>query len=139
MYLGTAVVSAGAVTLPTGGAFPASYNTAVVGLAYTSILTTMPLEPGDARDSGIGKTFTIPRVVIQFLNTLYAEIVGITGGVAEIQDYTIGQTSFPVLTTKTERINAASGFAYGSAITIQSAKPLPLSVTAIIPEVTGYE
>ena len=139
MYLGTAVVSAGSVTLPTGGGYPASYNTAVVGLAYTSILTTMPLEPGDARDAGIGKTFTIPRVVIQFLNTLYAEIVGINGGVAEIQDYTIGQTSFPVMATKTERINAASGFAYGSCITIQSAKPLPLSVTAIIPEVAGYE
>ena len=139
MYLGTAVVSAGSVTLPTGGAFPASYNTAVVGLAYTSILTPMPIEPGVAQDSGIGKTFTITRVVIQFLNTLYAEIVESSAGVAEIQDYTIGQTTFPTLTTKTERISMPSGFGYGSSITVQSANPLPLMVTAIIPEVAGYE
>ena len=139
MYLGTAVVSAGSVTLPTGGAFPASYNTAVVGLAYASIMTSMPIETGQSQDSGIGKEITIPRVVIQFLQTLYAEVLGVQGGNPEISDYTAGQTTFPTLYTGTARSPMPSGFAFGSSVTIQSSKPLPLTVTAIIPEVTGYE
>jgi hypothetical protein len=139
MYLGTAVVSAGAVTLPTGGAYPASYNTAVVGLAYASIMTSMPIEPGAPQDSGIGKVFTIPRVAIQSLQSLYYEVVGIVGGNPEISDFTVGQAAFPTLHTGMERSPVPSGFSYGSSVTIQSSKPLPCIITAIIPEVAGYE
>ena len=139
MYLGTAVVAGGSVTLPHGGAYPASYNTAVVGLGYTSVLTTMPIETGVAQDTGTGKELTIPRVVLQFLNTLYAEVLGVQGGNPEISDFTVGQTTFPTLYTGTQRSPMPSGFAFGSSVTVQSSKPLPLMVTAIIPEVTGYE
>jgi hypothetical protein len=139
MYLGTAVVSGGQVTLPNGGTYPASYNTAIVGLGYTSVLETMPIETGVAQDSGVGKELTIPRVVLQFLNTLYAEVIGVQGGNPEISDYTAGQTTFPTPYTGTSRSPMPSGFAFGSSVTVQSSKPLPLMVTAIIPEVTGYE
>ena len=139
MYLGTAVVSAGAVTLPTGGTFPASYNTAIVGLAYTSIMTSMPIDVGVPQDSALGKEITIPRVVIQYLESLYSEIVSVQGGNPEVATLGGPQTTFPTVFTGTERSPVPSGFAFGGSITVQSSNPLPLSVTAIIPEVLGYE
>ena len=139
MYLGTATVVAGSVTLPTGGIYPASYNTAVVGLAYSAIMTSMPIETGVAQDSGIGKEITIPRVAIQYLKSLYAEVLGVQGGKPEIAVMNGSQGAFPTLYTGMERSPVPSGFAYGSCITIQSANPLPLMVAAIIPEVSGYE
>jgi len=139
MYLGTAVVPGGGVlTLPTGGAYPASYNTAVVGLAYTSKMTSMPIEVGVQQDSGIGRELTIPRVAIQYINSLYSELSGVQG-LVEITDKTVGQTTNPVLFTGMERSPMPSGFSFGSCVTIQSSKPFPLSIAAIIPEVMGYE
>jgi len=139
MYLGTAVVASGAVTLPNGGAYPASYNTAVVGLPFVSEATPMPIELGDVLDSTQARQLTIPHVGITFYKTLDAQIIGVQGGTAESAVLGGVQGAFPTLFSGTEIIPMPSGFSTGSIITIRSSLPLPCEVNAIVPEVTGYE
>ena len=137
-YLGTAVVSAGAVTLPMPTGIT-SVHYAVVGLPFTSIMTSMPMELGTDSDSTQAKTMTIPRVSISFYISLDAQLIGVQGGNAE--QATLGgvQLAFPTLFTGIERMPMPSGYARGSCVTIQSSKPLPLVITAIVPEVAVYE
>ena len=145
MYLGTAVVASGSVTLPHVSPYPVSYNTAIVGLLYTSELTTMPIEVGnvtdstDASDTSLPLKLTIPHVSITFYKTLDAQIIGVQGGNAETAVLGGAQTTFPVLFSGQEKIPMPSGFSVGSSVTIRSSLPLPCEVNAIVPEVMGYE
>jgi hypothetical protein len=139
MYLGTAVVTAGAVTLPTGGAYPASYNTAVVGLPFASEATSMPIELGNMLDSTQARKLSIPHVALTFYKTLDAQIIGVQGGTPEAAVLGGVQGAFPTLFSGIEIVPMPSGFSTGSTITVRSSLPLPCQVTAIVPEVMGYE
>jgi len=139
MYLGTAVVASGAVTLPHVSPYPVSFNTAIVGLLFDSEVTTMPLELGDASDSSQALKLTIPHVSLTFYKTLDAQIIGVQGGAAESAVLGGAQSSFPTLFSGIEKIPMPSGFAVGSSVTIRSSLPLPCEVNAIVPEVMGYE
>jgi hypothetical protein len=139
MYLGTAVVVSGAVTLPHVAPYPVSFNTAIVGLLYDSEVTTMPLEIGDISDSSQALKLTIPHVSITFYKTLDAQIIGVQGGNAESAVLGGAQTTFPVLFSGQEEIPMPSGFSVGSSVTVRSSLPLPCEVNAIVPEVMGYE
>ena len=144
MYLGTAVPTAGAITLPmpTG---VASVHYAIVGLPYTSTLVTMPFELGNQMDSTQASLLSVPRVGITYLNTLDCgvgtanSLFGAGGGNIEPATLNGVQATFPTLYTGTERGPVPSGFGFGTSLIIQSSKPLPCTITAIVPMVETRE
>jgi hypothetical protein len=144
MYLGTAVPTAGAITLPmpTG---VSSVNYAIVGLPYTSTLVTMPFELGNQMDSTQASLLSVPRVGITYLNTLDCgvgtanSLFGAGGGNIEPATLNGVQATFPTLYTGTERGPVPSGFGFGTSLIIQSSKPLPCTITAIVPMVETRE
>ena len=144
MYLGTAVPTAGAITLPmpTG---VSSVHYAIVGLPYTSTLVTMPFELGNQMDSTQASLLSVPRVGITYLNTLDCgvgtanSLFGAGGGNIEPATLNGVQATFPTLYTGTERGPVPSGFGFGTSLIIQSSKPLPCTITAIVPMVETRE
>lgn len=67
-YAGTAVVAAGAVTLP------AAATIVVVGMPYTSLVQTLDVDAGSQLGSSIGSVKQIDRVTVVFNKTCAAEI-----------------------------------------------------------------
>ncbi len=125
-YLGTAVVSAGAVTLPTAS------KVAHVGLAFTSTFQSMPLEIGDPTNSTIGLNKSTVRARLRFFNTLDCS----TGpDASHLQSASLGGVDVtkadPTLFTGDEEIGIDSDWRTPAYIEVQSAKPLPCTVTAI--------
>ena len=145
--LGTAVVSAasgGSLTLPALGAIT-TYKSVIVGLPYTSTLVTMPFELGNQMDSTQASLLSVPRVGITYLNTLDCgvgtvnSLFGSGGGNIEPATLNGTQATAPTLFTGTERGPVPSGFGFGTALIVQSSKPLPCTITAIVPMVETRE
>ena len=137
-YLGTAVVALGAVTLPMPTGIT-SVHYAIVGMPYTSTMTSMPFDVGDGRDSTRGDKQNTPRVAITLLNSLDGTISGKPGGQAQYAINQSNQVAFPTLYTGTKRVPVSSGIGFDATITVTSALPLPCSVTSIVPMVGDRE
>jgi hypothetical protein len=134
-YLGTVVVGSGTIVLP--GSTAVHY--AILGLPYTSILTTMPFEIGNAMDSSQGQRLMTPRVGVTLLNSLDCELSGKAGGAAVDVIPSSSQTTFPTLFTGTKRAPCPTGPGFETSITITSSLPLPCTVTALVPMVGTRE
>jgi hypothetical protein len=134
-YLGTLAYVSGTITLP--GSVTATY--VVIGLPYTSTLTTMPFELGNQMDSTQAQMQNTPRVGVTLLNSLDCQLSGKVGGLAQNAIPIASQTANPTLFTGTKRAAVASGIGYEAAITVKSTKPLPCTVTALVPMVGNRE
>ena len=137
-YLGTAVVSAGSVTLPMPAGIT-SVHYAIVGMPYISTMQSMPFDIGDLRDSSRGDKQNTPRVAITLLNSLDGSISGKPGGQAQYAINASSRTAFPTLFTGTKRVPVSSGIGFDATITVTSALPLPCTVTALVPMVGDRE
>jgi len=140
-YLGTVNYVSGTITVPVLGS-KTTYNTVIIGLPYTSIMTTMPFTERNVEDSKRGDIQTNPRVAVSFLNSLdgYLATLNSNGQYIYSQAQVVNnQKAFPSLFTGTERDPINSGFGFDTAISIKSTVPLPLTVTAIMPQVGDNE
>ena len=144
-YLGTGSVVAGTLNLPALGS-QTTYNSVCVGLPFTSIMVSMPIDIGRPQDSTRGHVQTSPRLAITFISSLDANIASANSvaGYGGALPYTPAQIckaqkAFPSLFTGTERDPVGSGYGLDTAIAVKSSLPLPCTVTALIPDVSDYE
>jgi hypothetical protein len=137
-YLGTAIVSAGAVTLPMPAGIT-SVHYAIVGMPYTCTMTTMPFDLGSLQDSTRADKQHTPRVSVTLINSLDGTISGKPGGQAQNAVPATSQVANPTLFTGTKRVAVSSGIGLDATITISSALPLPCTVTALVPMVGDRE
>lgn len=134
-YVGTAVVASGpTVTVP-------SCLKCVVGLPFTASFQSMSIEAGGNFGTSQTRNRTINGIGVKFLNTLDAKIATKSGGTYQQAslggvDVTIAN---PTLFSGTEKIAVNTGYADDVYVLIDSDKPLPCTVTAIVPEVVGNE
>jgi hypothetical protein len=129
------VVTSGAISLQV----PAT--TASVGLGYDSVLQTMRLEAGAADGTAQGKTKRITKVVIRFLATL--------GAKAGPDLNTLDQIEFrggsdpmnqpPPLFTGDKLVEWPGGYDFDGYVTVKQEQPLPMTVIAIMPQVTTQD
>ena len=129
------VVTSGAITLQV----PAT--TASVGLGYTSRLQTMRLEAGARDGTAQGKTKRINKVVVRFLATL--------GAKAGPDENTLDQLEFrsgsdpmnapPPLFTGDKLMEWQGGYDFDAYMVIEQDQPLPMTVIAIMPQVTTQD
>lgn len=122
------VVSGGSITLDSSGSI------IHVGLPYTSILTTSPVEAGSRDGTAQGKVKRISRAVIRVFMTL-----GIKAGSTEenVEEVRFRQLSVPLdspspLFTGDLRFDVPGTFNTEGVLTIIQNKPLPMLILAIV-------
>ena len=146
-YIGTAIVTAGVVTLPGGK----SANYAVAGINYSSLMTTMPLVPQPQEGTGQLKKASIPKARMRLYNTLYLRVGQFTtpnasGNVPTTSvripmegpqtDYTKAN---PVMYSGYARASILEALRDDAYLSVVSDLPLPCAVTAIVPDVEVSE
>ena len=152
-YIGTALVAGGSLTLPGG----VSANYAVAGLNYTSTMTSMPLVPQTQEGTGQLKKSSLPKSRLRVLNSLYMKcaqfLTANASGLSPLSNVQMGDTGIGGIkldSTHPSAINPTlySGYCRSSILeslrddaylSIVSDLPLPLSVTAIVPDVAEVE
>lgn len=113
-------------------------TTASAGLGYKSRLQTMRLEAGARDGTAQGKTKRINKVVVRFLATL--------GAKAGPDENTLDQLEFrsgsdpmnqpPPLFTGDKLMEWPGGYDFDGYMVIEQDQPLPMTVVAIMPQVT---
>jgi len=129
------VVESGSISLQVDA------TTAAVGLGYESILQTMRLEAGARDGTAQGKTKRINKVVIRFLQTV--------GAVAGPDNDTLDRIQFrsgsdPMdqavpLFTGDKLVEWPNGYDFDAYMVIKQNQPLPMTVVAIMPQVTTQD
>jgi hypothetical protein len=144
-YIGTAVPAAGVLTLPGG----ISANYVVAGINFTSQVTSMPLL-AQAQDgsSQLMKT-SLPKCRFRVYNTLYMKAGQFTaataGGMPGMSTVRMGDTGVdytkanPVLYSGFCRTSILEALRDDCFLNIISNLPLPMNVTAIVPDVETME
>lgn len=103
------------------------YNKVLIGLPFTSILETMPLVINTQRGSTSSQYKNIINVAFDFHNTL-----GLSFGVDE--DH-LTTKDYDDMTTGWKEYRFSYGKKRSATIYIETAKPIPLTIRQIIPEV----
>jgi hypothetical protein len=110
----------------------------IAGLPYTSILEPMDLETKENDGTSQGKRKKIHSAIIRFYKTLGAKIGSSTGNLDIIPFRTPSDPmgSAPPLFTGDKVIPFPGGWDRHGYIRITQEQPLPLTVLAIIPQVS---
>ena len=129
------VVTSGAISLQVAA------TAASVGLGYDSTLETMRLEAGARDGTAQGKTKRVNKVVIRFLQTV--------GAVAGPDENTLDRIQFrsgsdPMdqsvpLFTGDQLMEWPSGYDFDGYIVVKQNQPLPMTIIAIMPQVTTQD
>lgn len=130
----TRVVTGGAITLQR------SASVVQIGLPYTSLLQTMRPEGGVQAGTSQGKNKRLTAVTFRFSNTLGAK-AGPTEDRMDIIPFRKGSDpmdSAPPIFTGDKRIPWPNGYDTDGYIMLKQDQGLPVTVVAIIPELTTY-
>lgn len=130
-YLNPKVVASGQITLD------APYSKVHVGYPYVSDIETLNVEIVNEKGTSQGKKVKISKLTLQILQSLGGWIGPNFDTLHEIADVyraTYG-TSIPLYTGEVKEILGA-GYEDGGRVCVRQYDPLPMSVLAIIPEVT---
>lgn len=130
--LGDFVVSGGAITLPGIGA-----GTVQVGLGNSAELQQLRLDAGSQDGTSFGKTRRINEVLFMVDRTASFEY-GVNFSQMFLVDFRkpldpVDQAT-PLFTGITNRLNVASDYDTENQIAIRQARPLPLTLLAIMPQ-----
>ena len=129
------VVSSGAVTLDR------SVTKAIVGLKYTSALQTMRIESGSADGSAQGKVKRIQEITARFFQTVGAEI-GSSSTQTDLipfRDSSMDMDTAVELFTGDKQIEFNGDYETDGFIYIQQQQPLPMTITAMYPQLNTYD
>jgi hypothetical protein len=129
------VVTSGAISLQVLA------TSASVGLGYESILQTMRLEAGARDGTAQGKTKRINKVVIRFQNTLGAK-AGADMNMLDTLEFRSGSDPMnqpPPLFTGDKLIEWPNGYDFDAYMIVKQDQPLPMTVIAIMPQVTTQD
>jgi len=124
------VVSSGAITLDR------SVTSAVVGLAYNSVLQTMRIEGGAAEGTSQGKTKRISKVVLRLFETVGVKVGPSLTNLEQIPFRTTSSdlsTPVSTLIEGDKEIEFNDDFNSDGYIFIKQEQPLPCSLLAIYP------
>ncbi len=116
-------------------------SVAHVGLGYTSKLVPMPIEAGAARGTAQGKTKRVDKLAIRFLESLGCK-VGPSEDQLEAIAFRTPADPFgspPALFTGIHEIDFDGDYVQDGTVVLVQDQPLPMTVAAIMPEVTTYE
>lgn len=127
----------------TGGAITLQYPGTIinVGLPCPCYLDTERLEAGADVGTSQGKTKRAQQIVLRFHNTLGAKF-GNTGGVLDdipFRDPSMAMDTAIPLFTGDKILNFPTDYQTDMRIHIENTQPLPMTVVAIFPSITGYE
>lgn len=129
------VVSSGAITLDR------SVTKAIVGLKYTSALQTMRIESGSADGSAQGKVKRIQEITARFFQTVGAEI-GSSSTQTDLipfRDSSMAMDTAVELFTGDKQIEFNGDYETDGFIYIQQQQPLPMTITAMYPQLNTYD
>lgn len=130
------VVTSGTITLQV------SATVAQIGLGYISDLQTNRIEAG-AGDGGTsqGKTKRITKLVVRFYNTLGAKFGPNSSMLDEIQFRSSANPmdNAPPLFTGDKLVEWPNGYDFDGYILIRQYQPLPMTVVALMPQVTTFD
>lgn len=128
-------VSGGAITLQRAA------SKVQVGLGYTSIVQPMRIEAGAGDGTSQGKTKRINKVVVRFLNTLGAKVGPDTNTLDEINFRTASDLmdAPPPLFTGDKLVEWPGDYDFDGFLMVQQDQPLPMTVVAIMPQVTTFD
>ncbi|HEX7005591.1 MAG TPA: hypothetical protein VF274_00500, partial [Alphaproteobacteria bacterium] len=114
-----------------------------VGLAYTSTLQTMKLEAGAADGTAQGKIKRISKVVFNFHQTLGGLYGASPDGAFDVLQFRTASDPLdvppPLFDGMTRPLNWPMGYETAAAITVRQAQPLPMTLLAIMPQVTTQD
>jgi hypothetical protein len=128
-------VTSGSITLQ----FPAIV--AQVGLGYESTLQTNRIEAGAGDGTAQGKTKRINKCVIRFYNTLGAKAGPDENNLDEIQFRTGSDpmNAPPPVFTGDKLIEWPGGYDFDGYVMVKQDQPLPMTVVAVMPQVTTFD
>ena len=124
-YLGTAVVSSGAVTLPTAS------KVAHVGLEFTSHFRSAPVDIGTPEQSTVGYSKGISVVYVRTLRALDAQVGPDASNLQQLElgGAVVGSAN-PAMFSGDEAVPFENEQATPAYVYFQSAKPLPCTILA---------
>ena len=114
---------------------------ACVGLPFTSTLKTMRIDAGAQAGSAQGKMKRIHNIVVRLYRTVGAK-VGSTGALMDLIPFrsSADEMDQPLpLFTGDKTIEFRSGYDTDGQIVVQQDQALPMTVTALYPEMNTYE
>jgi hypothetical protein len=131
----TRVVNGGAIQLQE----PVTH--AHVGLGYTSIVKTMPLEGGSEYGTSQGKKKRLQRLVVRLLNSMDFKF---GDDLSRLDEESVRDTSHPMnqsppLFTGDRDLRVDISYDLQSQYYVVQDKPYPLTIIALMPEVSTYE
>jgi hypothetical protein len=129
------VVSSGAISLDR------SVTKAIVGLKYTSKLQTMRIESGSADGSAQGKVKRIQEITARFFETVGAEI-GSNSTQTDLipfRDSSMAMDQAVKLFSGDKQIEFNSDYETDGFVYIQQEQPLPMTITALFPQLNTYD
>ena len=129
------VVSSGAITLDR------SVTKATVGLKYTSALQTMRIESGSADGSAQGKVKRIQEITTRFFQTVGAELgsSSTSTDLIPFRDSSMAMDTAVELFTGDKQIEFNADYETDGFIYIQQQQPLPMTITAMYPQLNTYD
>ena len=107
---------------------------AVVGLPYTSYITTMPMEAGSQNGTAVGKRKRISEMAIRVWNSLGVKV----GRDLDHLYDTIYEQEEP-FTGVIPNIKYNQGWVWDSNITVEQSHPYPMNILSIAPLVTEVD
>lgn len=129
------VVASGAITLQVAA------KLINIGLGYVSTLQTNRIEAGAADGTAQGKTKRINKCVVRFYNTLGAKVGPDSDSLDELQ-FRTGSDPMdapPPLFTGDKLLEFPGDYDFEGYIMVRQDSPLPMTVVAIMPQVTTFD
>ena len=106
----------------------------VVGLPYTSYITTMPMEAGSQNGTAVGKRKRISEMAIRVWNSIGVKVGRDLNNLYE----TIYQQTEPY-TGVIPNIKYNQGWVWDANITVEQSRPYPMNILSIAPLVTEVD
>lgn len=128
--IGTAVVD-GSGEIDISGVDTPTVNV-VVGIPYTATLRTMRVEGGGERGSVQGKIKRIYEYITRLYRTMGGKVGSDSDNLESIKNVA-------TLTTDDRTVKGGKGYEKDGIITVVQEQPLPITVTAILPEIDESE
>jgi hypothetical protein len=118
---------------------PASY--AVAGLACPARLQTLRIEAGSANGTSQGKKKRIEEVIVRVIQTLGGEAGPNFDGMGRLahREPKVPMGSAPDIADSDRSVKWEGGYETDGRIAIRQAAPFPMTVQAILPQVTTYD
>ena len=128
-------VSDGSITLDR------SATKITVGLPYTSSLQTMRIESGSADGSAQGKTKRIQELTIRLFETVGAEVGSQADNtdIIPFRDSSMAMDQAVSLFSGDKQIEFNSDYETDGFVFVKQTQPLPLTVTALYPQLNTYD